>query len=97
MDTRSEVKTFLSSRRARITPEQAGLTKSGRRRVRGLRREEVAVLAGVSASYDTRLERGEVHTVSKRVLEAVARVLAANTLGQALYCELVCQPAARER
>ena len=59
MDTRSEIREFLTSRRARITPEEAGLrTYGGNRRVRGLRREEVALLAGVSVDYYTRLERG---------------------------------------
>src|SRR5215208_5485817 len=66
---------FLTSRRARITPEQAGLTSYGSRRVPGLRREEVAVLAGVSAPYYTRLERGDMSGVSESVLEALARAL----------------------
>ena len=58
---RSEVRQFLTSRRARITPEQAGLAASGdNRRVKGLRREEVATLAGVSNVYYTRLERGNL-------------------------------------
>jgi transcriptional regulator with XRE-family HTH domain len=75
MDMRSEIRAFLTSRRARITPEEAGLAASGRRRVPGLRREEVAVLAGVSAPYYTRLERGDMHGVSDSVLDAVARAL----------------------
>jgi transcriptional regulator with XRE-family HTH domain len=75
MDTRSEIKEFLTSRRAKITPEQAGLVAYGSRRVPGLRREEVAVLAGVSVPYYTRLERGEMHGVSESVLEALARAL----------------------
>ena len=70
MDARSEIKEFLTSRRARITPEQAGLTSYGPRRVPGLRREEVAVLAGVSAPYYTRIERGDMNGVSDSVLEA---------------------------
>ena len=54
MDTKGEIREFLTSRRARITPEQAGLTVYGdNRRVPGLRREEVAMLAGVSADYYT--------------------------------------------
>jgi hypothetical protein len=57
VDTKSEVREFLTYRRARITPEQAGVTACGERRVPGLRREEVAVLAGVSVDYYTRLER----------------------------------------
>ena len=75
MDTRSEIREFLTSRRARLTPEQAGLTAYGSRRVPGLRREEVAVLAGVSVPYYTRLERGDLHGVSESVLDAVARAL----------------------
>lgn len=75
MDARSEIKEFLTSRRARITPEQAGLASYGPRRVPGLRREEVAVLAGVSAPYYTRLERGEMRGVSESVLQALAGAL----------------------
>jgi len=76
MDARSEVREFLTSRRARITPEQAGLrTYGGTRRVPGLRREEVALLAGVSVDYYTRLERGNLAGVSETVLEALARAL----------------------
>src|SRR4051794_29153459 len=75
MDTRSEIREFLTSRRARITPEQAGLPSYGARRVPGLRREEVAVLAGVSVPYYTRLERGDMSGVSEGVLEALARAL----------------------
>lgn len=72
---RSEVRDFLVSRRAKITPAQAGLPLSARRRVAGLRREEVAVLAGVSTEWYTRLERGHVRGVSDEVLDAVARAL----------------------
>lgn len=77
MDTRSEIREFLTSRRARITPEQAGLRTygSGPRRVPGLRREEVALLAGVSVDYYTRLERGNLGGVSATVLEALAQAL----------------------
>ena len=76
MDTRNEISEFLTSRRARITPEQAGLrTFGGTRRVPGLRREEVALLAGVSVDYYTRLERGNAGGVSESVLEALARAL----------------------
>ena len=75
MDARSEIKEFLTSRRARINPEQAGLTTYGPRRVPGLRREEVAVLAGVSVPYYTRLERGDIGGVSESVLEALARAV----------------------
>jgi transcriptional regulator with XRE-family HTH domain len=75
MDARSEINEFLTSRRARITPEQAGLTSFGSRRVPGLRREEVAVLAGVSVPYYTRIERGDMAGVSESVLDALSRAL----------------------
>jgi transcriptional regulator with XRE-family HTH domain len=76
VDTRNEIREFLTSRRAKITPEQAGLrTYGGTRRVPGLRREEVALLAGVSVDYYTRLERGNLSGVSETVLEALARAL----------------------
>ncbi|MFI6785942.1 helix-turn-helix transcriptional regulator [Nonomuraea sp. NPDC050383] len=74
-DNRSEIRDFLASRRARITPEQVGLPTSGRRRVPGLRREEVAVLAGVSTEWYTRLEKGHISGVSEDVVDAVARAL----------------------
>jgi transcriptional regulator with XRE-family HTH domain len=66
---------FLRSRRARIQPEEVGLASHGRRRVPGLRREEVAQLAGVSVDYYIRLEQGRGPSVSDAVLDAVARVL----------------------
>jgi transcriptional regulator with XRE-family HTH domain len=76
VDNRAEIRDFLAGRRARITPEQAGLLPGGgRRRVPGLRREEVAVLAGVSTDWYTRLEKGHIAGVSEDVLEAVARAL----------------------
>ncbi len=72
----SEIREFLTSRRARITPDQAGLSAYGtRRRVPGLRREEVAALAGVSVEYYAQLERGTARGVSDDVLEAVAGAL----------------------
>src|SRR6185295_8301579 len=72
----NEISEFLTSRRARITPDQAGLRAFGsRRRVTGLRREEVAMLAGISVEYYTQLERGNVKGVSEDVLEAVIRAL----------------------
>src|SRR3954469_23811463 len=75
VDTRSEIREFLTSRRGRLTPDQVGLTAYGPRRVPGLRREEVAVLAGVSVPYYTRLERGDLSGVSEGVLEALAAAL----------------------
>ena len=78
MDRRTEIRDFLASRRARITPEQAGLKVSplaGARRVAGLRREEVALLAGVSVPYYTRLERGDARGATNAVLDAISRAL----------------------
>jgi transcriptional regulator with XRE-family HTH domain len=76
-EQRREVGEFLASRRARITPDQAGLPKyGGHRRVPGLRREEVAMLAGVSPDYYVKLERGNLSGVSEQVLDAVAGALA---------------------
>lgn len=76
MDRSTEIREFLRTRRARITPAQAGLVPhAGARRVPGLRREEVAQLAGVSVDYYIRLERGRTRGVSESVLDAVARAL----------------------
>jgi len=76
MDNRAEVREFLVSRRARITPERAGLPAyGGNRRVKGLRREEVALLAGVSIDYYIRMERGNLTGASDSVLDGVADAL----------------------
>lgn len=76
MDSSSEIREFLMSRRARLTPEQAGLPDfGGRRRVNGLRREEVALIAGISVEYYTRLERGNATGVSESVLDGISRAL----------------------
>jgi transcriptional regulator with XRE-family HTH domain len=76
MDVPTEIREFLSSRRARITPEQAGLPAyGGNRRVKGLRREEVAMLAGVSVDYYVRMERGSLAGASETVLDALASAL----------------------
>jgi transcriptional regulator with XRE-family HTH domain len=76
MDNRDEVRDFLTTRRERLTPEQAGVPLfGGKRRVKGLRREEVAMLAGMSTDYYTRLERGTLAGVSPSVLEGLARAL----------------------
>lgn len=76
VDNRSEIRDFLTTRRAKVSPEQAGLARGvGVRRVPGLRREEVATLAGVSIEWYTRLEKGNIVGVSEEVLEAVARTL----------------------
>ncbi|BCJ50471.1 transcriptional regulator [Actinoplanes sp. NBRC 14428] len=83
MDIRAEVSSFLRSRRDKITPEQAGVQSYGERRVPGLRRNEVAQLAGVSADYYTRLERGNLGGVSEGVLDALARALQLDEIEQA--------------
>ncbi|WNY33028.1 helix-turn-helix transcriptional regulator [Curtobacterium flaccumfaciens] len=77
IDVRNEIRDFLSSRRARLTPEQVGMPSfgGGVRRVPGLRRHEVAMLAGVSVDYYTRLERGSLKGVSDSVLEGLASAL----------------------
>src|SRR3954470_20854388 len=75
METRREIREFLTSRRAKLPASEVGLPDYGARRVPGLRREEVAVLAGVSLPYYTRLERGDLSGVSDGVLEALAGAL----------------------
>ena len=75
MDLTNEIAEFLTSRRAKVTPDQVGLPTYGPRRVPGLRREEVASLAGVSVEYYKRLERGNASGVSESVLEALAQAL----------------------
>jgi transcriptional regulator with XRE-family HTH domain len=75
VDNRNDVREFLVSRRAKISPEQAGLRTNGIRRVPGLRRTEVAQLAGISPEYYTRLERGNLGSVSDTVLDAIGTAL----------------------
>ncbi|MGK9148511.1 helix-turn-helix transcriptional regulator [Plantibacter flavus] len=75
MDDRSEVREFLMTRRARLTPEQAGLPAGANRRVAGLRRSEVAMLADMSVEYYAKLERGGIGGASSTVLDAIARAL----------------------
>jgi transcriptional regulator with XRE-family HTH domain len=74
---RAEIREFLTTRRARITPEQAGLPSYGgdRRRVPGLRREETALLVGVSPQYYIRLERGDATGVSESIIDGIAHAL----------------------
>ena len=76
-DLRQQIREFLSTRRAKLSPAQAGLPTYGgdRRRVSGLRREEVALLAGISSEYYTRLERGNATGVSQSVIDAIAQAL----------------------
>jgi transcriptional regulator with XRE-family HTH domain len=86
----NEIREFLTSRRARVSPEQAGLSAYGsNRRVKGLRREEVAVLAGISAEYYTRLERGNTNGVSDSVLEGLSRALHLDEAERAHLADLV--------
>ena len=75
MDNRAEVREFLMSRRAKVTPADAGLAAGSNRRVAGLRRTEVALLAGVSVEYYAKLERGAIAGASASVLEAIAEAL----------------------
>jgi transcriptional regulator with XRE-family HTH domain len=75
MDNRAEVRDFLMSRRAKLTPEAAGLPAGTNRRVAGLRRAEVAVLADVSVEYYAKLERGHIAGASSSVLDAISRAL----------------------
>lgn len=90
MDTRNDIREFLTSRRGRITPKQAGLPAYGtRRRVTGLRREEVAMLAGISVEYYTRLERGSANGVSEDVLDGIARALQLDEAERAHLFDLV--------
>jgi transcriptional regulator with XRE-family HTH domain len=78
MDHRAEVADFLRTRRDRITPDRAGILGGGRRRVPGLRREEVALLTGVSVEYYARMERGDLAGVSAEVLDALSHALRLN-------------------
>jgi transcriptional regulator with XRE-family HTH domain len=75
MDNRAEVREFLMSRRAKLTPERAGIAAGANRRVPGLRRSEVAALAGVSVEYYAKLERGAIGGASASVLDAVSEAL----------------------
>jgi transcriptional regulator with XRE-family HTH domain len=102
MSTNDDVREFLMTRRANVTPEQAGLPDyGGERRVPGLRREEVAMLAGVSLDYYTRLERGKIHGASESVLNAIASALRLDDIERAHLFDLAravpATPAARRR
>src|SRR3954454_1101612 len=99
MDAADDISEFLATRRAKITPEQAGLPSYGKRRVPGLRREEVASLAGVSADYYRRLERGQVSGVSELVLEALAGALQLDDAERAHLLDLAraARPVGRKR
>src|SRR5947208_11254057 len=99
VNTKSEIRDFLTSRRARITPEDAGLKVFGPRRVPGLRREEVAMLAGLSVDYYNRLERGNLGGASDSVLAALADALRLDEAERAHLHDLAraSQPTARGR
>jgi transcriptional regulator with XRE-family HTH domain len=90
VDARNDIREFLVSRRAKIGPEQAGLPAYGtERRVAGLRREEVAMLAGISVEYYTRLERGNASGVSEDVLQGISRALQLDEAERAHLFDLV--------
>jgi len=78
MDNREEIRAYLMSRREQVTPQEVGLPSGSNRRVKGLRRSEVAILAGVSVEYYTRLERGALSSASPEVLDGLARALLLN-------------------
>lgn len=87
---REDIREFLITRRARITPQQAGLPRYGaRRRVAGLRRDEAALLAGISVEYYTRLERGNIRGASDEVLDGLARALQLDEVERAHLTDLV--------
>ncbi|MGX5358108.1 helix-turn-helix transcriptional regulator [Kocuria sp. KH4] len=98
-DNRADIRDFLATRRAKLRPEQVGLPAGARRRVPGLRREEVAVLAGVSTEWYARLEKGHIRGVSEEVLEAVARALRLDEEERTYLFDLAraARPAARRR
>jgi transcriptional regulator with XRE-family HTH domain len=96
MDNRSDVREFLTSRRARLTPADAGLPDYGTRRVPGLRRSEAAMLAGVSVEYYTRMERGNLNGVSESVLDSLARALRLDEAERAHLFDLACSMRASE-
>lgn len=97
MDNRAEVREFLTTRRAKITPDQVGLPTGLKRRVTGLRRSEVATLAGVSIEYYTRLERGAISGASPEVLDALAKALLLDEAERAYLFDLAhaASPVAR--
>jgi transcriptional regulator with XRE-family HTH domain len=99
VDSETEIRDFLTSRRGRITPADVGLTAYGPRRVPGLRREEVATLAGVSVDYYNRMERGNLAGASDGVLDALARALRLDEAERAHLYDLAraSGPSARRR
>ncbi|MGW4467854.1 helix-turn-helix domain-containing protein [Micromonospora sp. NPDC004704] len=97
LDKPNHLGEYLRARRGLIAPEQVGITDIGRRRVPGLRREEVAMLAGISAEYYLRLERGRDRNPSTQVLESIARVLALDDDGLTHLLSLVADRPRRQR
>ncbi len=97
MSRPNAIREFLTSRRARLTPDQVGIVSHGRRRVPGLRRDEVALLAGISVEYYTQLERGGVTGVSDQVIDAIARALLLDDVEQAHLYDLVDSARRRAR
>jgi transcriptional regulator with XRE-family HTH domain len=96
-DTRAELSEFLRSRRARLGPDEAGVTMfGGRRRVPGLRREELAHLAGVSVDYYVRLEQGRLANASEAILDAVATALRLDDT-ERTHLHNLAKPARRRR
>ncbi|MCI1255850.1 MAG: helix-turn-helix transcriptional regulator [Corynebacterium provencense] len=87
---------FLRASRSRLTPERVGITDTGRRRVEGLRREELAMLAGVSVDYYTRLEQGRSRSASAEVLEALADALQLNQIERA-HLHTIARPTLARR
>ncbi|MDN3935944.1 helix-turn-helix transcriptional regulator [Arthrobacter sp. YD4] len=88
MDNRAEVREYLMSRRAKLTPELAGIPSGPNRRVKGLRRSEVAMLAGVSVEYYSKLERGTIAGASASVLDAISEALQLNDTERAHLFDL---------
>jgi transcriptional regulator with XRE-family HTH domain len=97
MDNRAEVREFLTTRRARVSPEQVGLPAGTNRRVEGLHRSEVATLAGVSIEYYTRIERGTISGASPEVLDSLAKALCLDNAERAHLFDLAhaASPVAR--
>jgi transcriptional regulator with XRE-family HTH domain len=97
MDNRGEVRDFLTTRREKVTPDDVGLPAGVNRRVKGLRRSEVATLAGVSVEYYTKLERGAISGASPEVLDALAKALRLDTAERAHLFDLAhaASPVAR--
>lgn len=92
----SEIGDFLRAKRERVAPEERGLPAGGQRRVQGLRREEVALLAGISPDYYVRLEQGRARAASDQVLDAIARVLALDDVERE-HLQLLARPAPAAR